>query len=89
MLTIDKLKKMDADYTFKFGYTNGALWVAKRGVIHDWAIYEKPCTIEQIERYGFDAIIELCQRLGYKLYDKTLIKAYVPCDDEAYEMYRL
>jgi hypothetical protein len=53
-------------------------WVAVRGGIHDWAIY---CHFagrdwEWIRRYGDKVLME------------SDIKSLVPCDDEAFKMYR-
>jgi hypothetical protein len=53
-------------------------WVATRAKIHDWAIYigERAMSNEDILRYG------------NKLHDDGRIRELVPCDDEAFKMYR-
>jgi len=54
---------------------NTIKWVAKRGQIHDWAIY-----------YGLsDTDVVNC---GFKLYNIVKIKELVPCLQEALEIYR-
>lgn len=53
-------------------------WVAKRGEIHDWAIYYH--WAEKDEDY--------VMKYGDKLYDKNIIRKLVPCDEEALNMYR-
>ncbi len=55
------------------------VWVAKRGIIHDWAIY-----IFWAERgagYAADH--------GDKINRESIIRRLVPCTDEAFEMYRI
>lgn len=58
-------------------------WVAVRGQIEDWAIYHS---------YGTDTSIrsspDTISRVGTKLYDGEKIKEWVPCDKEAFDMYR-
>lgn len=53
-------------------------WVAKRGKIHDWAIYIDWSfrTQEQVEDFG------------NKIYDSKNIRKLVNCTDEALQMYR-
>jgi len=57
---------------------NQLKWVACRGGIHDWAIYCDSCdkTWEEIKSYG------------NKVTGEENIKRLVPCDDEAFKMYR-
>ena len=54
------------------------LWIAKRGGIHDWAIY---C-------HWADKGIEYVISNGDKVTSPQNIKKLVPCDDEAFSMYR-
>ena len=94
MLTLDKLKEMEPGTVFATGiisnspegvymtderYGDKLRWVAKRGGIHDWAIYigweEK--SLEYVKDYGD------------KVYNEFNIKKLVPCTDEAYKQYRL
>lgn len=54
------------------------VWVAKRGIIHDWAIY-----IHWAERgAGYAA------NYGDKIHSEEIIRRLVPCTDEAFSMYR-
>lgn len=53
-------------------------WIAVRGGIHDWAIY---CHFQE---YSPDWI----QDHGDKVHSDVHIKMLVPCDDEAFAMYR-
>lgn len=63
------------------------LWVAKRGGIHDWAIYIGWTTSET----GFMSMAvspdSICAN-GDKVTGEKNIKKLVPCDDEAFGMYR-
>lgn len=54
-------------------------WIAKTGDINDWAIYI------HWEYYSRDFIITN----GDKVMNPHNIKRLVPCDDEAFAMYRL
>ncbi len=91
MLTLQQLKDMPDHTVFGVGtawdspsginMTNSGKelkWVAKRGQIHDWAIYIGWATqsTEDIKAHGD------------KVTSKENIKKLVPCDDEALEMYR-
>lgn len=91
MLTLQKLKDMPANKIFVTGIvkdnpeginmTNSGRdlrWIAKRGGIHDWAIYIhwSENTIEWIADYGD------------KVYNKEHIKKLIECDEEAFNMYR-
>jgi hypothetical protein len=91
MLTLDKLKAMQPDEVIAEGMANDSpdglfmantnrplRWVAVRGGIHDWAIY---C-------HFADKDVEWIKRHGDKVITKIHIKKLVPCDDEAFEMYR-
>lgn len=53
-------------------------WVAKRGQIHDWAIYIGISSWSE----------ELVKTNGDKVTGEHNIKKLVPCDDEAFGMYR-
>ena len=92
MLTVQQLKDMPEGTIFSVGemfdkpgqlnMTNsGKLlrWVAVRGRIHDWAIY---C------HFAEEHPAEWIRNYGDKVNSKEHIKMCVPCDDEAYEMYR-
>lgn len=90
ILTLEKLKKMkpDTHFVFKAG-TNGKrtfMYVAVRGGIHDWAIYTSLNAIPMVDFWAGDA--EGIHRCGEKVVDRELIKKLVPCDDEAFKMYR-
>lgn len=91
MLTLQQLKDMEPDTIFATGETtddpNGAnmtgsgqalKWVATRGGIHDWAIYI----------HTADKSEEWIKRQGDKIHNRETIKKLVPCDDEAFAMYR-
>ena len=53
-------------------------WIAVRGQIHDWKIY---CL-------WADQDWEEIKRVGDKIHDDETIRRLVPCDDEAFKMYR-
>ena len=55
-------------------------WVAVRGGIHDWAIYY------QLVDKGWDE--GQIRNNGEKMHNEELIKKCVPCDEEAFKMYR-
>ena len=91
MLTLQILKDMDPHTIFATGITVDnrtginmsnsdklLRWIAKRGGIHDWAIYI------HFNTYTVDDVA----RNGDKVSGKENIKKLVPCDDEAFEMYR-
>jgi len=91
MLTLKNLKEMAPQTIFARGTsvdspgglfianTNRVLrWVAVRGLIYDWAIY---CHFEE---NSFENIAQI----GNKVISEDNIKKLVPCDDEAFEMYR-
>jgi len=90
MLTIEKLRAMNPGI-IKYGFVNNNLinhpefssnqilkWIAKRGNIHDWAIYYALETTSDI------GVLEY----GKKLHDLELVKKLVPCTEEALKMYR-
>jgi len=91
VLTLEKLKAMKPGTLFASGYATdgpGGLnmsrsgkklrWVAVRGGIWDWAIY---CHFKgHPDKW-------ICDH-GDKVTFESHIKKLVPCDDEAYKMYR-
>jgi ABC-type Fe3+-hydroxamate transport system substrate-binding protein len=82
MLTLKQLKEMQPDTIFASGVgmdgQDEIRWVAVRGGIHDWAIY-----------YGrLSQSKEEIRDYGDKLFSEEKIKRFVPCDDEAFDMYR-
>ncbi len=90
-LTLQQLKDMKPDTIFMSGETTDGpeginmdntgqslKWVAVRGGIHDWAIY---CDMA----YKSEGEI---RDMGNKVTSEENIKKLVPCDDEAFEMYR-
>lgn len=91
MLTLKELKGMESGAIFLSGMSvdgpeginmdrSGKMlhWVAVRGGIHDWAIY---CGLEDWSK-------ELVASNGNKVTDEQTIKRLVPCDNEAFKMYR-
>jgi len=91
MLTLEMLKKMkpgmfakgeSVDSHLGINMTNSGKmlkWVAVRGRIWDWAIY---CNLAEDNSYEW-----ICAS-GYKVYSEATIRRLVPCDNEAYKMYR-
>lgn len=91
MLTVEQLKKMPADTIFAEGVAEDSpdelfmarsglmlRWLAVRGGIHDWAIY---CHFADRSR-------DWIRDYGDKVFGKEHIKKLVPCDKEAFAMYR-
>ena len=85
MLTIENLKEMEPGTIIATGVTQNdylyhlpVRWVAKRGRIHDWAIYYDKEEKSQSE-------VENC---GNKCFTEAVIKELVPCDEAAMRMYR-
>lgn len=91
MLTVEMLKKMEPDTIFAEGEAEdspGGLfmantgkmlrWLAVRGEIHDWAIY---CHFADKSR-------DWIRSYGDKVYGEEHIRKLVPCEDEAFGMYR-
>ena len=85
MITLEHLKEMEPHVIFASGishderiFTEPVRWIAKRGYIHDWAIYydRQEKSIEDVTRWG------------NKLYSRNIIKDLVVCDDEMMKMYR-
>ena len=84
-LTIDKLKEMKAGTIFATGTgtypeltEQEVRWVACRGGMHDWCIYYAETDKSNL----------WIQKQGDKCFTESVIKRLVPCDDEAFEMYR-
>jgi len=84
-ITLEDLKAMDPSTVFAFGsstepilHTEEVNWVAKRGVVHDWAIYY----------HTSDKSIEWIEKWGDKCTTESVIRRLVPCDDSAFSMYR-
>ena len=75
------------------GISTKVKWIAIRGGIHDWAIYHSMDANFIMERYLDDPIHltmsdEKIAQCGAKLHKEKDIKRFVPCDDEAFKMYR-
>lgn len=90
MLTLKKLKAMKPNtiFVFKAG-SNGQrtfMFVAKRGVIHDWAIYTSLNAVPMRDFWAGDKVGIAAH--GEKVMSKEMIQNLVPCDNEALEMYR-
>lgn len=96
MLTLKELKEMEPDTIFAEGTLvdspeeihlagtgRTVKWVAVRGGIHDWAIYCQPVYSEPLEWSN-----ERIRSNGDKIHNENYIKKLVPCDDEAFKMYR-
>ena len=97
MLTLETLKNMEPhriiargqvldhhdDGVSIAGTGKWVRWVAKRGGIHDWAIYIQNPHYGELERDYPDVMAR-----GDKLVGECNIKRLVPCDDEAFKMYR-
>lgn len=85
MLTVDQLKAMPPDTIFATGtvedprlYRGPIRWVAVRGGYHDWTIYYHHDTYDS----------KYIKRHGDKCITDAVIRALVPCEDEAFKMYR-
>lgn len=91
MLTLQQLKNMPPSTVFATGITTDdpegvnigntgreLRWAAVRGGIYDWAIYAH-------EAYHSR---EYVRDHGIKISNEHNIKKLVPCDEEAFEMYR-
>lgn len=68
-------------------------WVATRGGYHDWAIYHSMnANLEPANYFDGDthlkATDEQIARGGAKLRPERKIREFVPCNDEAFNMYR-
>ena len=85
ILTLQKLKDMEPFAIIATGITTNPIlhnepvrWVAKRGEIYDWALYY---------HYDFNTV-QYVMEYGDKCFTKSVIKELVPCDEEAFNMYR-
>ncbi|OGY24255.1 MAG: hypothetical protein A2Y57_04190 [Candidatus Woykebacteria bacterium RBG_13_40_7b] len=94
MLTLKELKEMEPDTIFAQGEIKDSpaginmagtgkvmKWVAVRGGIEDWAIY---CDNPFQPQLSYEGVRDY----GDKLKMEEHIKKLVPCDDEAFKMYR-
>jgi len=70
-------------------------WVAVRGYIHDWCIYsQNPYYIDdfspEVLAVGYSGVWdwEKIKNEGDKIHSEENIKKLVPCDDEAFSIYR-
>lgn len=90
MLTLKKLKEMKPNTIFEFKPGKNAertfMWVAVRGGIHDWAIYTSLNAIPMVDFWGGDK--QGIADVGQKVTDEKTIRELVPCDEEAFKMYR-
>ncbi len=85
LLTLEKLKVMEPGI-FATGLVKDdrlyreleLKWVAVRGGIHDWAIYYHLAS--STDGYVRDS--------GDKCFTRQVIRELVPCNDEAFAMYR-
>jgi hypothetical protein len=85
LLTIDKLNLLPAEAMFASGITNDkrlhheiVKWVAVKGGASDWAIYYHQADFEY----------ETIALIGEKVTIEGVIKTLVPCDEEAFNVYR-
>jgi len=90
MLTVEKLKAMGPRTIFVHGADEmdgrTFMWVAIRGGMHDWAIYTTLNSVPMVDFWVADK--KGIADHGQKLCSPTKIKELVPCDDEAFKMYR-
>ena len=83
-LTIKKLKEMKEGIfatgtgTYPELVEDEVRWVAVRGGIHDWCIYY---------HHSYNDV-QFVASQGDKIFTELIIKRLIPCDDEAYSMYR-
>jgi hypothetical protein len=86
MLTEKKLLEMkpngiigNGTGTYPEVYNGEIRWVALRGEgMHDWCIY-----------YGYPQMsIEEIARMGDKMFTRSVIERLVPCDEDAWSLYR-
>ena len=84
LLTISKLKEMKpGEFATGVGTYPEIIdieirWAAVRGGYHDWTIYYLS-SIHSIQTVITN---------GDKMFTKSVIERLVPCDDDAYKMYR-
>ena len=77
----------------KDGKSTKVKWVAITGGVNDWAIYHSLDANFVQARYLDDPIHlqetnERIAKFGAKLHDEAKIKEWVPCDKEAFALYR-
>ena len=83
MITLEELKAMEPHSVFATGtadniYQEPIRWIAKRGFVHDCAIY-----------YGnINDSIDRIKDWGTKIHAVSVIQRLVPCDEQVLEMYR-
>lgn len=75
------------------GKSTKVKWVAVRGFIHDWAIYHSMDANFIMADYlddpsHLEVSEERITRSGAKLHKEEDIKRFVPCDEEAFALYR-
>lgn len=75
------------------GKSTKVRWVAIRGYIHDWAIYHSmDANFIQADYLDDPIHLEISEeriaKAGAKLYGEQDIKRLVPCNDEAFKIYR-
>jgi len=75
------------------GKSTKVKWVAIRGGIEDWAIYHSmDANICMEEFFDCDCHLtasnEVIARSGAKLHNREIIRKFVPCNNEALDMYR-
>ena len=68
-------------------------WIATRGGIHDWAIYHSLdsnfCQADYLDHpMHLETSYEDIINWGAKLHEEDEIRRLVPCDNEAFSMYR-
>ena len=85
MITKEALKNMKSGELFATGTgtfeeldEREIRWVAVRGGIHDWAIYYHLPIHSK----------EYIAKNGDKIFTKSVIKRLVPCNDEAFNLYK-
>lgn len=84
----DAVETLEAD-----GRSTTVRWVAVRGGIHDWAIYHSLDANFIAADYlddpsHLEVEPERIARGGTKVRDEQTIRAWVPCTDEAFDLYR-
>lgn len=89
-LTLQALKDMKPRTIFEYKAGRDEyrtfMWVAVRGAVHDWSIYTSHNAVPMIDFWAGDK--KGIAKYGNKLHDEELVKKLVPCDDEAFTMYR-
>lgn len=92
-ITLDDLKSFTPSEIFAYGViripyieepAHYMKWVAVRGYIHDWAIYQVSGTSEEISEWDWEKI----RSWGDKIYSKSEALDLVNCTSEALQMYR-